>query len=411
MVRSIAFFLFKLFSLFYLLLTSYMWLGVMLPRTPQIMMGNVILLGCLVLMNVKFRVTKRILGIFFALVLIFLSYTISRGLIFGVITFFTFLPALYIYILPESDKRSILAFITKWFGIIVGLGLIIYVSLMFVKFKPFLPPVFGEQIKNYPLFYNYLFYLKPNVDSSTLVRFQSIFLEPGHMAINCIMVIAANNYSFNKNKYLWPILAALLFSLSLAGYLLFAVGWVLLKVKNLKTTLATVVFGMTAIIGIQLWGGGDNTVNENILGRLESDKHAGIKGNNRTTPRTDNMFNIALSEGKIFFGIDNSENKNIVGAGWKKYLLNYGLIPGLAVFIFYWNLSNPRTKTKYAIGFYILIFLSFLDCEYFHWFSWMFCYTCGCGLQLRRSKSDAEEDADAKYEFDTVRKDVLKLNQ
>lgn len=388
MLRNIAFIIFKITCLIYLILSSYAWLNFKLPTTPMVGVVNVIMLGCLVVMGYKIHVNSRLINLFIFLFTIFISFAISRGMIFGVFSALRFLPAIYLFILPEDQKKKLLKFVSVWFAIFVGLGLILYFALMFVKIRPFLPPVgFEPGLETYRVMQNYIFYLKPALDPGEFIRFQAFFIEPGHLALVSIMILAANNFEFHKRWYMWVILSGILVSLSLAGYLLIVIGWVLLKIKDTRTIIATSIIGMIVIIGLQSWGGGDNIVNEKIFSRLETDKHRGIEGNNRTNSRTDILYDLAVSNGDVFFGVPSADKKKVEGAGYKKFFIQFGLVPAIFIFFFYWNLAQPNTRKRYHIGFFILIFLAFMDCEYPHWFSWLLGYTIGCGLQLK-SKED-----------------------
>lgn len=400
MIQKTGFFIFKIVCLVYMLLSSYMWIGVLMSRTVLVGAANFAMILCLILMGVRVKVNYRLINLCLILALIFLYFACFWGLVYGVYMACSYLPALFLFILPEQHKEKILYFVTKWFGIMVLLGIVVYFGLMVFPFKSPLPPVYDEKISNYPVFYNYIFYLKPNVSYGTLVRFQGFFLEPGHLALNCIMILAANNFDFKKNKYIWCLLGGVLVSLSLAGYLLLIVGWILMKVKDMKTVISSSFVALVAIIGIQTWGGGDNRVNDVVFSRLKVDKHKGIEGNNRTTARTDAMYDIAVSSGEIFLGVKNAEQKKVAGAGYKKYFITYGILSALLILIFYWNLSQPDTRKKYSMGFLILIILTFMDCEYPYWFSWMLGYTLGCGTQLKpridgRNEEDEELSAES----------------
>ena len=402
MLQKITVFALKITCLVFFYLLSYMWLGVFISRTILVGAVNVLLFFGVLLLNVKFTLNRNFINQLFILLLLFGFFAMTQGLILGIFMTLSYTPALFLFVLPENLKKDILNFVTKWFAIIVGLGLLTYFVISIIHIRPFLPPVMGKEIERYPIFFNYIFYLKPNFGSETLVRFQGIFLEPGHLALNCVLLLAANNFDFKRNKYLWYLLAGILISISLAGYLLFAIGWILLRIKNMKTMIYSAAIAIIAFIGVQVWGGGNNVVNDNILARLETDKHAGIKGNNRTVPRTDKMYNQALSTGEIWIGVSKASAEDVVGAGYKKFFIMFGIVPAILIFAYYWNLKQPRTSRRYALGFFLLLILIFLDCEYPHWFSWMFSFTLGCGTHLRNSNKISYYKQDSQQEDEPI---------
>ena len=396
MKRKVIFNLFEIITLIFLLYTSYAWFGVVGAGAVVPFATNIFLGVGLILLGAKLEFTPRTFVQIFLLGCILIVMMICRDFRFAFNQLLMYLPAIYIFLLPGELKEKLLKFVTKWFAIAVAVSLLIYIALKFVRLPAVLPPIPGNKIADsYPYFYNYLFYLKPGVAGTGIVRFQGFFLEPGHLAINCVMFIAGNNYDFKNNRYIWVITAALLISLSLAGYVLFVLGWIMLKVKDITSIISTLVASIFVVFMLQFWNGGDNPLSNQIFARLELDTHKGIKGNNRVNSRTNNMFNITVNSEQIFFGMENAYAKKPFGAGYKKFIVLYGIVPIFVIFAFYASLTSPHCRRRYAMGFYILLFLTFLDCEYTFWFSWMLCYICGTASQrtkaIRQNKTEWPE--------------------
>ena len=97
-------------------------------------------------------------------------------------------------------------------------------------------------------------------------RFHSIFLEPGHLGCIIAFFVMANQYNF-KNRYVLIMSIVLLFTLSLAGYVLFYIGFLVYFINKSKDTgkFRRIVAVGVVFIGIWLFGtyynGGDNYVN------------------------------------------------------------------------------------------------------------------------------------------------------
>lgn len=365
---------FMILIFLYVLLTSQTWwTNHMKPQAIAVVMNLVLGLSVLTV-GKSIRITSRIAYPLFALMCLSLWYTFIRTPGYGGYIFLTLFPALYLYAMRRDMQNETLRFCTKWFAIFVIISLFIYVVTFFISLPP-LGIVKFRSNNTYPPFLNYFFYLRPM--HLPFIRFQGFFWEPGHLAISSIFFMAANKFEFKGNKYMWFLLAGLVASLSLAGYVLFGITWLLLRSKGLKKLIVTAGAALVLIIGAQTYNGGDNILNNLIISRLAFDEKKGIEGNNRTNDRTDKIYNQVVTSQYILTGHPDAVQLDVFGAGYKKYIVDFGLVAALLFFWFYWSLCVPGCNRKYAIRMWVLVVITWCDCEYLEWFSWLLPYILG----------------------------------
>lgn len=388
------FLLFKVISLIYLLFSSNFWLGLLLPSTPVIILINVVMgLYIISSKSVRIRITKRSLMLIASLMAITLWYSIISGVIYGIVMLLSYLPAVYLYFLPYRSKINLLYFITKWLSILLIASIGVFISTLIVNYPPPLAIFYMEDL-NYDPFLNYGLFLKSTADFGIVPRFNAFFLEPGHLSIISAFLIIANKFDFRGNKYCFVLLLSVIMSFSLAGYVLLGISYVMFSVKNIRTLFGIALMGGIIFIGTQLWNNGDNVVNELIFSRLQYDENKGVSGNNRTTPETDALFDSMVYSGEIVKGIDNKEDIRIRGAGYKVFLIRYGIITTILVFIFYLCLIPKNVNRKYAFIFITMILLCFLQRAYPWWFSWLLPFTLGTGTVCRKIKRKGYQHKD-----------------
>lgn len=376
-------------NLFYFFISSNVWVNFVIPKNLVTALISVMLVIIMSKSNRGIRFNRRELRLLFILSLMSIWGIFSVSFSYGILTFFTFFPAIILYSLSLSDKKETLNFITKWFGIIMTASIVIFILIQFVAIPPF--SIFQLTDNTfYPPYKNYFVFIQStDLLDNILYRFNGPFLEPGHLSVVSSLVLFANAYNFKENKWLWASLGCVLISMSLAGYVITILGLVLLKLRNLKSAIAITVCLFGAYLFVtQLWNGGNNIVYELIVARLEYDEEKGIAGNNRTTERTDDFYEDLVNDGRIWLGIGSIEKDvYIVGAGYKIYFIRFGIISALLVLCFYWNLIPKHYNKRYVYSFIIVLALTFMQRAYPGWFSWLLCFTLGCGCSHNSNRN------------------------
>lgn len=378
--------LFKLTSFSWLLISTYCWVTAPYNQGPFLVVINLIMIMSLSMMPIKIRLDAHTGRVLAAIVLFALWYIWIDGAIMGLVNFLMFLPILYLLQLPYEYKKELLQFSTKWYAILLIPALLMY----WMSFFTSVPSIGTFVQQDYPPFINHVFYIETTFDDMFISRFNAFFLEPGHQALLSTFLMIANRFRFKECKWLWVLLLAVIFSFSLAGYLLAAIGYTLLRVNTILKAIIVGVLGMLVLGFVSNWAGGENAMNEMIVRRLEQDDKKGIKGNNRFTSNTDFTYSKTVKNGEMWTGVQYKTNMNLIeGAGFKIFIIKYGLIGVILSLILYLTILPSKPDYRYTISFLIVLALCFLQRSYPTWYSWIFPYVIGIYV----AKGDKERQA------------------
>lgn len=298
-------------------------------------------------------------------------------LVSPIIAALRFFPLLILF----KDKYNIeshLKFISVSVAIILIPGMILWTLIQMEAFTlPGIPIQMGDDDNLNYYFYNYFFLLNRIELEST--RFQSIFLEPGYLGTMLAFLLYANKYKW-KQWYNWMLLLGLILSQSLAGYITLLVGYIL-YLYQMKTSARKLLFLLAAIFVffyfIPQINKGDNNINHNIIERF-TDKNNNkyvLLDDLRVSYDTDRIFSNLISSGNLFFG-DINKTK-VEGAGYKVFIIRYGLVAAIIYFFFYFQLSTFTRNKKYGKGFLLLVVLTFFQAAYPFSYSWVIPFVLG----------------------------------
>lgn len=389
--------LFYIFSfLMALVFFKSMYLSVLWDVNSNILYSLTIITGFLYFSSSNLKLTKKpayIIAVLFALLSILFPFISSSAIYIISVVMHVFVIYLVLS-LPNYDKYRLLKYITIVFSVIMTLSLVFYLIMLL-----------GFNLPNYGMIsfnegqYTYINYglLLRNMDNITdFYRFNSVFLEPGHIAMIASFLLFANGYRFKGNKYLIPILIALIASFSLAGYVLLVIGILLHLLSESKTNVAIIrtillltVLYATYYIAID-YNNGHNLINEKIIERLIPDEEKFIIGNNRTTQIVDNYYEDAVKSGEIIVGLSEKynilrqEEKRFNGAGYKMYLLQKGVVGTLFVFLFYFFMSRGAYDRRRLFLMLLLYTASFLQRAYPIWDAWIITFICADAFYTAR---------------------------
>ncbi len=273
----------------------------------------------------------------------FYMFAISPNQLTGFLIYGSLYFCAFTILMLSAEKKAVLLDIfTK------GTALIILVSLPpWILYLLGVPLPHGESFlfdNNFHILTNYYFFVLNGVPGQQeFPRFASMFLEPGQLATPCAFLFFANNGSWRKKENILLVLA-ILFSFSLIGYgLLF--GGLLLhsflaskRFRLLKGGMLLLLFSAVTVITIQS-DDQDNPLNAFIINRLQFDDERLITGNNRTTEFFDERFELMMKSDDKYVGIANTidPNNNWTSntSGIKKFIVMYGLVGLILVFVFF----------------------------------------------------------------------------
>jgi hypothetical protein len=317
----------------------------------------------------------------FAILLLYIIALFSLGFVSdltGSLVFLCQLFPLAIFIITSNKFKALtLKFITRYWLFILMPSLFFFL-LSFIIELPNLGQIENSSWDMY-VYTNYVIFIKGQFYD---IRFNSIFLEPGHLGMILSFFLFAYRFDFSK----WEVkcmLVVLLFTLSLAGYILVFVGYSLSLIsqkKNFYRFIITTSLILGSIyIAATVYNGGNNVLNVLIVSRLEFDDEKGISGNNRTSTIADDYFEEILLSNKVWWGLSGSLLKeDNLGAGWKVFIIRYGLVPMFFFFLFYYTSARKfGNDKKYNLLFLILLIATFIQRSYPWWDSWTLPYFCG----------------------------------
>lgn len=376
--------IFSFFILFLFMLSMELWIG---WNGRKSLMFALFACGALVVKNIykiPFSFSKRNVILILLFYIAFL-YRLNGG----IVQIFTqipsqLIPMVCIVCIKDEYKEKVLYYITKWYSRIIFFSLLTFVFVYFLPFSGFGSLEFALD-SNYGVFTNYILYVERiNTLTGSFPRFNGPFLEPGYVGMIGAFLIYANNFNFKKKENR-IILFSVLASMSLAGWLLLIIGYMLNVFYKGGISVAKLVVYLLLVVSLiqfaQHYNNGDNVVNEKILSRLEYDKEKGFSGNNRNS-ETIQLLAIGMWASDfetLLLGYDENffyqfDEWELVGSGFDNFLVHHGLIGVLLVFSFYVFIIKTALNKKFALLFFIFILFCFWQRSYALWFSWIICF-------------------------------------
>ena len=370
--------IFKILNLITVLSSAYCWVTANIPVLFIMAVMDIAMFSCLLTLKIKFGFDRYIGRILLALtaLLIWTVYNENIGMGMGFLV--QYIPVFYLIALPHEYQLDLLKFVTKWLAVLLIPSLLIYWVTLFMN-----PAPLGTFVmEGYEPFYNYIFYIKDSFDYSLIIeRFNAFFPEPGHLSMVCVFLMMANRFDFKKNPWMWVILTAVVFSFSLAGYLLTLIGFIMMKINSLTKGIVIASLIGIFVVGSINFAGGNNVINNLIIERLKFDQKKGIQGNNRFFDNTDFEFQKALKNGNYLTGVNGKTNMKLIGgAGFKIYLLWHGLIGAILVLALYLSLIPTKPNWHFTFAFLFMIILCFMQNAYPGWYAWIFPYVLGINI-------------------------------
>ena len=377
--------IFKLLNLISIFASAYIWITARMPKTMLMLFLDLAMIGCLSFIPTRFRMDGKTGMILFTFIILIIWTTINESPGMALNMIISYLPVFFLVALPRGYQTDLLTFVTKWVSISLIPSLIIYWLTFFIP----LPSLGTFNFPPYEPFTNYLFFIKTTFDFGTLVRFNAFFPEPGHLAMVCVFLMMANRFDFKNNPWIWVLLVAVVFSFSLAGYILTLLGFMLLKINSIAKGITLSLLLVGIVIGALNFSGGNNAVNQLILERLKYDESKGIQGNNRFFNNTEFEYQKASKSGDYWVGVSKKANMTLVsGAGFKIYVLWHGLIGVFLILAFYLSMIPPHPNWHYTLSFLIIVILCFMQNAYPDWYAWIFPYVLGLNLHGKRDSTE-----------------------
>lgn len=211
-------------------------------------------------------------------------------------------------------------------------------------------------------FTNYYFFLIDDRNLFTIIpRFQSIFVEPGHLGTMTALLLFTQ-FGKWRRWYNVSLLIATFISFSLAAYgILVPAIFLSLWIKGrqvLKKGLYAVVILASITTASFFYNDGDNLLHDLIMIRLEIEDGE-LAGDNRVSDNFKADYESLLQSSDVLTGRE--RDKDVFGnSGYRVFIYDYGLI-GLALLIIFYvtTMYDPRHKKEF-ISVLIIAALNFI---------------------------------------------------
>ena len=276
--------------------------------------------------------------------------------------------SLVILLLSEEKASLVKIFINFYAGVLL-FSTIIYVLVILGM------PIYSYQVSISDPYYswgfsNSLFLILP-ITSFPFPRFQSIFLEPGHLGMISSLMLYMIRYNMRSWQGIIIFLSSLL-SMSLAAYMLLFLGMVIYKLSFgnlLKTITFLLMILMTCTMAYNFFP--NSYFSQAILLRLEYDEDKGFKGNNRISEDFEYYYNNKFYKTEhVLLGIGGDNISTISGEGgnssYKVFIVQYGIL-GLVVLSVFFFVIVWYSKSSFVRGLLLLYVASFWQRPYALW--------------------------------------------
>ena len=303
------------------------------------------------------------------------------------------LSILFVLCIPDEEKEYVFSKIIEWFGILMVFSIPLYLITMIISL-----PSLGTIEADYGsgiiagIYTNYFFYIAPPQLAGISLRFNGPFIEPGDLGCVAAFMLMAARFDFKRYKYLWAVLAGLILSFSLAGYMLVLFAYSAKSLYENKAKTRLLLIGFVVVLAVYLFGvfynGGDNVINETILSRLESDKDRGILGNNRTSLlKLDYFYAMFSNPQTMWFGYDQATIDRLfeydLGAGFVNKAIVVGMAGIIGIILPFFYFSFTSSSRKYAMLFFVFFLLYFFQRAETTWIAYVMSYVFGIVIQER----------------------------
>lgn len=268
------------------------------------------------------------------------------------------LPVLILLIVKDDYKMALLQRFNKVIAALVTISLLAFILHILGVSLPYR----SYKWKSYS-FDDFTVFLTIPSDFYALTRFQFVFTEPGYFGCFMVFMIFLNKYDFKKWE-VWSFFFALIFTYSLAGYILFFLGLAPFVLYNSKSKFKYLFILVLLLVGFLYLDSSseDNFVTKMFSYRLQLEDGK-LTGYNRTSDTFDYWFeNSFIDSGKWLFGNNEElerifpETDKMVGVDLRANIARYGIVQLFFYFgsmIFFYR----KNKSKFGLWYFLLFAL------------------------------------------------------
>lgn len=261
-----------------------------------------------------------------------------------------------VLLLMQSDRIRVIVF--KYYKVFLVcaafIGVICYSSYLLHLGIPYVTKPYNYR-DGWKVYFDYklayLFY-----DRFT-VRLCGLFSEPGVFGTYIAFCLIADDLNFKKKENIVLAIAGLC-TLSIAFILIIVVYFVLRNIKNYKLAIPLMILLIFWIFILPNIHTGITNI-DHVLGRLVITKD-GLAGNDRTSSYAELLFNESVNSVYVLFGHGNGYCEYMINragasmASIKTYIINYGIIGTLVMFVPIFMVLLNKYKNNYLIVCYLI---------------------------------------------------------
>lgn len=274
---------------------------------------------------------------------------------------FIFITYILLFRVTQNDLKHSLTILTNIIAYVILFTLPFWVFHVFITELPSFGEIDITEMKGreYILDNHILFLTYRGFD---FFRFYSVFDEPGVLGTLSAFIIFGNRYNFKQWQNIVIFIGGI-FTYSMAFYVLFLLGYFYYNTYSLKHFVKSFFFLICTIPIVFFLLKDDLAFSLSVVERFKD------FGLNRIENRTGEEINRHLSEmfysPTIFWGEGTSflqRNRSEVGASYKLFIIEYGVMGLLGLFLMYFSLLWQKNRD--TLFFLFLFSLSFLQRPY-----------------------------------------------
>lgn len=283
----------------------------------------------------------------------------------------------------KKELFEIYAIFFGWLSLVSIIGWILFLIGVPLPHSHLVDNVYGYVYENYYLFlYN---------DHLMYPRFCCIFLEPGQYAMIAVVILHLKEFRL-KGIPLIAIFVSLLFTLSLAGYIIMAISLFYYYFRPEHIWKFALIVGAVVFLfnHFRTETIGENAINDKIIERLIINDGE-MAGNNRNSEDYIAFYNRFLKSNQVLFGDRGQSMKNKWeggNAGYRVYIVTNGIVGTFFTFLVFYLLYLESKKRKGAWVLLLIEVLLFIQASVPFWFCVFSLYVFGlASLPFKQKKN------------------------
>lgn len=290
-----------------------------------------------------------------------------------ILPIFTYIPFITLLLLKDKIKIRVAQSVYSFFSITLFLSLLLYFwhgfGLPLIEF-----PIHRSAGIPYD-FPNYFLYIQLKYTGALAGAFSGYCIEPGYLSLLCVCLLFIAKFNL-KDKRTFIFIIAIIFSMSLGGYILMIVGYMMVYFMKRKKHMAKTLFGGALIVlvlyalfvYISQLDNGNNVIAQEILSRLAFDSDKGIAGNNRENAIAEIIIDKFFYSDAIWWGI--GEEKWVTDAymqegfdacSWRIFVVKYGAIYTAFAIVLILKYCKDVSKSEIYIPLLTVYLLDFIQ--------------------------------------------------